>query len=80
MDPQEELVRLLILQLRRTAKSQSEFVRELAKAGFTPKRIAELVGTTPNTVSQALSEAKRQGAEPSRSPRKQPAQRGGTTR
>lgn len=60
MDIQEEMVRLFELQLRRTAGSQAELVREMAKAGFTPKRIAELVGTTPNTVSQVLAEAKRQ--------------------
>ena len=63
MEAQEELVRLLALQLRRTAGSQAELVREMARAGFAPKRIAELLGTTPNSVSQVLAEAKRQAGK-----------------
>lgn len=55
MEPQEEIVRLLALQLRREAASQGEAILELGRAGFGPKRIAELLGTTPNTVNVALT-------------------------
>jgi DNA-directed RNA polymerase specialized sigma24 family protein len=60
MDAQEELVRLKVLQLRRTAKSQNEMIAELDKAGFGQTRIADLLGTTANTVNVALSKAKKQ--------------------
>jgi DNA-binding CsgD family transcriptional regulator len=36
-------------------KSQTEQVRLLSAAGFQPKEIAHTLGTTPNTVSVALS-------------------------
>lgn len=54
----EELVRLMVLQLRRTAKTQTEMIVELDKAGFGQTRIGELLGTTANTVSVALAKAK----------------------
>jgi DNA-binding CsgD family transcriptional regulator len=59
MDSQEELVRLTVLQLRRSAKSQAEMISELAKVGFGATRIAELLGTTANTVNVALTNAKK---------------------
>jgi predicted transcriptional regulator len=60
VDTKEEIMRLLALQLRRATESQAMTIREMAKVGFTPKRIAELLGTTPNTVSQELADAKKQ--------------------
>lgn len=60
MDAQEELIRLTVLQLRRAAKSQNEMIAELDKAGFGQTRIAELLGTTANTVNVALSKAKKE--------------------
>lgn len=59
MEPQEEIVRLLAIQLRRNAESQAQAIEELSKAGFGPSRIAELLGTTPNTVNVAISNAKK---------------------
>jgi DNA-directed RNA polymerase specialized sigma24 family protein len=59
MDTQEEMVRLLAIQIRRTAKSQNEAILEMGKAGFGPARIATLLGTTADTVSQAMKAAKR---------------------
>jgi len=59
MDKQEELVRLLAIQVRRGSASQSEAAVEMSKAGFDPTRIAELLGTTPNTVNQALNDARK---------------------
>ncbi len=55
MEPQEEIVRLLTIYLRRSASSQTEAILELGRAGFGPKRIADLLGTTPNTVNVALA-------------------------
>jgi len=59
VEPQEEIVRLLAIQLRREADSQAQAIEELCKAGFGPSRIAELLGTTPNTVNVAISNAKK---------------------
>jgi hypothetical protein len=55
MDPEEEIVRLLAIQLRRNSASQGEAILELGRAGFGPTRIAELLGTTANTVNVALA-------------------------
>lgn len=58
MDPQEELVRLLAIQVRMQFDTQAEAIRELGRAGFGPTRIAELLGTTPGTVNVTLVKAK----------------------
>jgi len=58
MDAQEEVVRLLAIQIRRGSDSQSEAILELSRAGFGPTRIAELLGTTANTVNVTLQKAK----------------------
>jgi hypothetical protein len=58
MDPREETVRLLAILVRREAASQADAAVDMNKAGFGPTRIAELLGTTPNTVQQALQDAK----------------------
>lgn len=58
-DKQEEIVRLLAIQVRRGASSQSEAIIEMSKAGFGPARIAALLGTTANTVNVALNTAKK---------------------
>jgi hypothetical protein len=62
MDPLEELVRLLAIDLRLRLPSQGEVIRELNKAGFGPTRIAELIGTTPNTVNVTIQKAKKRAA------------------
>lgn len=59
MEPLEEIVRLLAIQLRRDVESQAEAIEEMSRAGFGPTRIAELLGTTPNTVNVAISSAKK---------------------
>jgi hypothetical protein len=63
MDTQEEIVRLLAMQVRSQYESQAEAIRELTKAGFGPKRIAELIGTTPGTVTVSLAKSKRSNAK-----------------
>lgn len=62
MDPHEEMVRLLAIQLRRLTKSQAEAIVEMSKAGFGPSRIGELLGTTANTVNVALNNAKKRAS------------------
>ena len=58
---EDEIVRKLdtLVRLVATAvcaeRSQKEKIKILGGAGLTPKEIAELLGTTPNTVSVALS-------------------------
>jgi DNA-directed RNA polymerase specialized sigma24 family protein len=64
MEPSEEIVRLLVIQLRRSSPNQSDLIIELDKAGFGPSRIAELVDTTPNTVQVALNRAKKRATGP----------------
>jgi hypothetical protein len=67
MDPQEEIVRLLAIQLRMQFETQADVIRELGKAGFGPTRIAELLGTTPGTVNVTLVKAKNDAAKKRRS-------------
>ena len=62
--PQEELVALAVLLLRRDAVSQSELSREMHSVGFSPSRIAELLGTTSNTVNQAIQKGKKSAKKP----------------
>jgi DNA-directed RNA polymerase specialized sigma24 family protein len=57
--PQDELVALAVLLLRRDASSQSELAREMHSAGFSSSRIAELLGTTANTINQAIQKGKK---------------------
>ena len=54
----DEISKLLALLLKRSAGS-STTMKELYAAGFQPKRIAELIGTTPNTVRVLIHQAKK---------------------
>jgi DNA-binding NarL/FixJ family response regulator len=58
MDAAEELVRLEIMRLKRDAPSQGALIVELSASGFSNARIAELLGTTPNTVNVTLHKSK----------------------
>ncbi len=62
MDPQEELVRLIATQIRLQLNNQSVTIQELTKSGFGPTRIAELLGTTPGTVTVTLAKQKKRKA------------------
>ena len=62
MDVQDEIVRLLAIQVRSQFENQADAIRELSRAGFGPKRIAELLGTTPGTVNVTLAKAKQRAA------------------
>lgn len=56
----DEVVKLLILNLKHGNDfSQSKLMLEMGSLGFQPKRIAELLGTTPNTVSVSISQSKK---------------------
>jgi hypothetical protein len=66
MDPTEELVRLLAIQVRLQLGSQTEAIIEMGRVGFGASRIAGLLGTTSNTVNVALNRAKREGRIPGR--------------
>jgi hypothetical protein len=48
----DELTRVLALALRYSGAPQGALVRDLTKLGLAPARIAELLATTSNTVSQ----------------------------
>lgn len=60
-DVQDEIVRLLVIQLKQQMKSQTELILELSKVGFGPTRIAELVGTTLGTAKATINQAKKKG-------------------
>ena len=59
MDTQDEIVRLLVIELRARLESQADAIRELSHAGFGPTRIADLLGTTVGTVNVTLAKSKR---------------------
>jgi hypothetical protein len=62
--PEQELVALAVLPLRRQASSQSELAREMYAVGFGPSRIAALLGTTSNTINQAIQKDKKKSKGP----------------
>ncbi len=57
------IVNLLALNLVKDAKNQKDKIINLYSFGFTPSQIAKLLGTTPNTVSVAVSEIKKKGKQ-----------------
>lgn len=56
----DTLIRLLALGVAPDGLALKERAVRLQRAGMTPKEIAALCNTTRNTVSQALSDAKRE--------------------
>lgn len=56
----DTLIRLLALSVASDNHSLKDRAIRLQRAGMTPKDIAALCDTTPNTVSVALSTAKRE--------------------
>jgi len=54
----DAIIKLMVFAITE-GKSQREQIRLLSAAGFQPKEIAEVVGTTPNTVRVALSNLRR---------------------
>ena len=56
------LVRLQALSMMSRFESSKEKIQFLAAAGMEPKQIAELLQTSPNTVSVTLSKARKKKA------------------
>jgi len=52
------IVRLLTITIVKDAKSQKQKILMLSSHGFRPSEIADLLGTTANTVRVTLSKAK----------------------
>jgi transcriptional regulator len=50
----DAIIRLLVIDIAE-GKDQTEQIRLLSLAGFQPKKIAEMLGTTANNVSVRLS-------------------------
>ncbi|MCU1484943.1 MAG: hypothetical protein JWN67_1689 [Actinomycetia bacterium] len=59
IDPLDEIARLLALQIRLTVGSQSATIAELDRIGFTPVRMAELLGTTSDTAKVTAQRARK---------------------
>jgi len=60
------LIRLNALGLVKEIKAQKEQITLLSDAGFQPKQIAGILGTTSNTVSVTLSAIRKERAEKER--------------
>ncbi|MFA4834142.1 MAG: hypothetical protein WC619_04855 [Patescibacteria group bacterium] len=58
LEAQKEIMGLLAILVKRDML-QSSLIREMAMVGLRPKRIAELLNTTPNTINVSLSQFKR---------------------
>lgn len=58
----DKLIRLMAVLVTKD-KVQKEQIAMLAKAGLQPKDIADLIGTTPHTVSVTLSEMKKESSK-----------------
>lgn len=58
----DTLIRLFALALVKDATSQKEQIGILADAGLGPKQIAEILGTTANTVNVAIHEIRKKKA------------------
>jgi hypothetical protein len=54
----DELIRMIALQLRYQGAPQGALVHDLSNLGLAPARIAELLGTSANTVSQQKRKAR----------------------
>lgn len=59
-DRLDTLIRLYAMGLVREIKLQKDQISVLDEAGFKPKQIAEILGTTSNTVSVSLSAIKKE--------------------
>jgi DNA-directed RNA polymerase specialized sigma24 family protein len=55
---QKEIVMLLAILVRRGVL-QAKVIQEMGSVGFSPKRIAELLSTSSNTVSVSLHHARK---------------------
>lgn len=61
MTPNEEIARLLAIQVRLSLPNQTAAILELSRAGFGPTRIAELLGTSPATAKVTIQKSRKKG-------------------
>lgn len=61
----DQLLRVFTISLTEGRK-QKDQIALLDRAGFTPKSIADLIGTTPNTANVALNALRKKGRKPSK--------------
>ena len=57
--PMDEIARLLAVLVRKSFDTQTETILAMSKSGLGSSRIAQLLGTTSNTVNVTLQQAKR---------------------
>lgn len=69
---QDEVARLLAIQLRLQLGNQALTIVEMNKAGFSNSRIAALFGTSPDTVKVTVQRAKKAKASTAKENRKPP--------
>ena len=55
------IIRMLLVAERTQSSTQKDSIAILARAGLGPADIADTLGTTPNTVSVALSDLRKAG-------------------
>lgn len=55
----DDIARLLSILVRRDAETQTAVILEMSRAGLRNTRIAELLGTTSNTVNVTVQKAKK---------------------
>jgi hypothetical protein len=53
-DALDDIARLLAVVVRLQTSTQAEAIREMSRSGLGPTRIAELLGTTANTVNVTI--------------------------
>lgn len=59
LDVEKEIASFLAVLVRRD-KTQTDLIKELNNSGLSPKRIAEILGTTANAVRVGLSRSRSQ--------------------
>lgn len=60
-DDLDDIARLLAVLIKLQTPTQGEAIREMSRSGLGPTRIAELLGTTANTVNVTLQRDKKKG-------------------
>ncbi len=63
LEPRDEISRLLATQIRLSLPNQTAAILELGRAGISPSRIAELLGTSPATAKVTIAKAKKKGPD-----------------
>jgi DNA-binding CsgD family transcriptional regulator len=59
----DEAIRLLAILVRQGVETQTEAIVDMNRAGLSTSRIAELLGTTSNTVNVTITRSKKSRSE-----------------